>query len=76
MDPIGALTVAKKKSESRRFNTLVRMDDDLCDKARVLAAMRKVSMAEMFTDMLRPLVERELEKEYAKRAKRPKGDTD
>lgn len=53
-------------SESRRFNTLVRLDDELCEKARKLAALRGVSMAEMFTDMLRPLVDREWTKEVRK----------
>lgn len=62
----GAATVAKKKSEKRRYNTLVRMDDELCDRARKLAALRNTSMAEMFTEMLRPLVDREWAKEVRK----------
>lgn len=61
----GALLVAKK-SEKRKFNTLVRMDDELCDKARKLAALRNVSMAEMFASVLRPWVDREWAREVRK----------
>lgn len=59
--------VAKKKpSEKRRHNTLVRMDDELCEKARKLAALRGTSMAEMFTEVLKPWVDREWTKEVRK----------
>ena len=64
-----AVAVAKKRpsgSESRKFNTLVRMDDELCEKARMLALARTVSMAEMFSDVLRPWVDREWAKELKK----------
>lgn len=64
MGPTEVENVAKKKrSESRRFNTLVRMDDELCEKARKLAALRGLSMAEMFVQVLRPWVDREWSKE-------------
>ena len=63
--PSGTAAVAKK-SEKRKFNTLVRMDDELCDKARKLAALRGVSMAEMFASVLRPWVDREWSKEVRK----------
>jgi hypothetical protein len=63
--PTEAVAVAKK-SEKRKFNTLVRMDDELCEKARKLAALRGVSMAEMFASVLRPWVDREWSKEVRK----------
>lgn len=67
MHQSGATPVAKKKrSESRRFNTLVRMDDEVCEIARKIAALRGVSMAEMFADWLRPIVAREWSKEVRK----------
>jgi hypothetical protein len=74
----GAAAVPKKRksSESRKFNTLVRMDDEVCDMARTVASMRKTSMAELFSDWLRPVVKREYEKEIAKaqeRIAKPKG---
>lgn len=67
----GAVAVPKKKSsEKRKFNTLVRMDDELCEKARMLATHRKTSMAEMFSEMLRPVVDRE----YSKMVRKLKED--
>ncbi len=60
-------------SETRRYNTLVRMDDELCEMGRKLALARGVSMAEMFTDVLRPWVVREWTKEVAKEAKKLAG---
>lgn len=68
LTPAGILPVAKKRSESRRFNTLVRMDDDLCEKARKLAALRNTSMAEMFAAVLRPWVDREWSREVKRLA--------
>lgn len=70
----GAATVARKRggnasgsgSETRRYNSLVRMDDDLVAKAKKLAALRGVSMAEMFCEVLRPWVDREWSKEVRK----------
>lgn len=66
MLPSGTSAMGKKKSESRKFNTLVRMDDDLCRKARKLAALRETSMAEMFAAVLGPWVDREWAKETKK----------
>jgi hypothetical protein len=62
----GAGGVAKKKSEQRRFNTLVRMDDELCEMGRKLAALRGTSLAELFTETLRPIIKREWSKEVRK----------
>lgn len=71
----GAVAVAKKKtSEKRKFNTLVRMDDDLCSKARKLASLRGTSMAELFSELLTPLVDREWAKEVTKEVRKLKGD--
>lgn len=72
-----AVPVAKKKaksSESRRFNTLVRMDDDLVDEARKVAALRGVSVAQYFLDLCKPLVKRDLEKEARKLTGGSKGE--
>lgn len=61
----GAAAVAKK-SDKRRNNALVRMDDELVEKARKLAALRGTSMTDMFTEVLRPWVDREWAKEVRK----------
>lgn len=69
MTPTGALNVGRKRSESRRFNTLVRLDDELVARARKVAALKGTSLAEYFTDTLRPIVDRDLVREVRKLAK-------
>jgi hypothetical protein len=66
--PTGALTVAKKKTEPRRFNTLVRMDGDVVEKGKKVAALKGISLAEYFSDTLAPIVDRDLAKEVKKLA--------
>lgn len=61
-----ARDVAKKRSESRRYNTLVRLDDEVAAKARKVAALKGVSLAEMFSSILGPIVDREFAREVAK----------
>ena len=69
MAATGALPVAKKRSsESRRFNTLVRLDDDLVEKGKKVAALKGISLAEYFSDVLRPIVDRDMAKEVKKLA--------
>jgi hypothetical protein len=62
----GVLDVAKKRSESRRFNTLVRLDDELVETAKKVAALKGISLAEYFSDVLRPIVDRDLSREVKK----------
>jgi predicted HicB family RNase H-like nuclease len=64
--PTGVPPVAKKKSESRRFNTLVRLDDAVVEKAKKVAALKGISLAEFFSDILRPAVDREFAREVKK----------
>jgi predicted HicB family RNase H-like nuclease len=61
--------VAKKRSESRKFNTLVRFDDDLAAKARKVAALKGISLAEYLVDIVRPIVDRDMTKEIKKLSK-------
>lgn len=70
----GVLAVAKKRSESRRFNTLVRMDGELVDKAKKVAALKGISLAEYFSDTLAPIVDRDLAKEVRKLARGGEGE--
>lgn len=65
----GMLDVAKKRKESRRYNTLVRMDDDLVEKAKKVVALKGTSLAEYFSDVLKPIVDRDLKREVAKIAR-------
>lgn len=64
----GAAAVAKKRSESRRYNTLVRLDDELAEKTKKVAALRGQSVAEYISDALWPIVNRDLVKEIKKLA--------
>jgi hypothetical protein len=61
-----AMVVSRKRSESRRFNTLVRLDDQLVEKGRKVAALKGISLAEFFSDTLWPIVNRELDREVKK----------
>lgn len=61
-------TMGRKRSESRKYNTLVRMDDEVCAKGKKLAALRGVSMAELFSDILGPILDEEWAKEVTKEA--------
>jgi hypothetical protein len=63
------LPVSKKRSESRRFNTLVRLDDGLVERAKKVAALRGITLGDYLTDTLRPIVDRDLSKEAKKLAK-------
>ncbi len=69
MEATGVLDVGRKRSESRRFNTLVRLDDDLVIRAKKVAALKGISLAEYFSDTLRPIVDRDLSREVKKLAK-------
>lgn len=62
-------SVSKKKasgSETRKFNTLVRMEDELIEKAKVIAAIKGVSLGELFSPVLWPFVEKEWKKQGRK----------
>lgn len=74
MSPVGTGTVAKKKSESRRFNTLVRMDDELVERAKKVAALKGTSLAEYFGAVLTPIVAKDLAKEAKKLAEAEAAD--
>lgn len=54
--------------------TLVRMDDELVEKARKVAALRRIGLGEYLASLLRPLVKRDLEREARKLTGGPKGE--
>jgi hypothetical protein len=51
----------------RRFSTLVRVADDVAQVARELAPMLGVSMAELLSDILRPILQEKQAAEMKKR---------
>jgi hypothetical protein len=54
-------------TESRQFGTLVRIADDVASDAKVVASIRGVSMAELLTETLRPILKKALSDELRKR---------
>lgn len=71
-------TVAKKvsrkggRSESRRFGTLVRLDDEVVADAKVVASLEGVSMAELLSEILRPILKKRASVEFKKRFEKDK----
>jgi hypothetical protein len=57
----------KEGGESRRYDTLVRLADDVVSDAKVVASLRDVSMAELLSDTLRPILKKALADELRKR---------
>lgn len=73
--PVGRPKAKKEEpqAENRRFPTLIRVSEDVAQLGRELSAMRNVSMAELVSDTLRPILQEQLEQEMRKRLKpRPK----
>lgn len=56
-----------KSKEPRRFGTLVRLADDVVADAKVVASLRGVSMAELLSDTLRPILKKAMTEELRKR---------
>jgi hypothetical protein len=71
----GAEDVARKRSgsESRRLNTLVRLDDELVERGKAVAGMKGISLGEYFSAILRPVVERDRKREARKILGQPEG---
>lgn len=57
----------KDGGETRRFETLVRLSDDVVADAKVVASLRDISMAELLSDTLRPILKKALADELRKR---------
>ncbi len=59
----------------RRNDMAVKIDAEVIAEAKMVAASRGVSLAEYLSEILRPIVHRNLEEETAKRLKprKPKG---
>jgi hypothetical protein len=54
---------------AKRNDVTVKMDADVVKDAKVVAALKGLSLAEYLTEVVRPVVAEEFEKELAKRAK-------
>lgn len=64
------LHMAKKKAieaNEPQYGTMTRMADDVVETARVLAPMVGQSMAQLMSDILRPILAKRLEDEMRRR---------
>jgi hypothetical protein len=57
----------KKPGQARRFETLVRIAEDVVSDARVVASLKGVSMAALISDTLRPILKKSMADELRKR---------
>jgi hypothetical protein len=61
-------TSGKKAGAGKpKFEALVRIADDVAADARVVASIRGISMAELISDTLRPILKKALTEELRKR---------
>lgn len=67
-----------ERAMAKRNDVSVKIDADVVAEAKMVAASRDVSLAQYLSELLRPLVHRDLEREYARRSKlsRAKKDTE
>jgi hypothetical protein len=66
------LSVARKASRKksggpRRYDSLVRIADDVVADAKVVASIRDISMAELLSETLRPILKKAMVEELRKR---------
>jgi hypothetical protein len=61
---------------AKRNDVTVKVDAEVVATAKMVAASREVSLAEYLSEVLRPLVKRDLDQEYARRNQPPKTPKD
>jgi hypothetical protein len=57
----------KKMGEPRQFGSLVRIADDVVADAKVVASLHGISMAELLSETLRPILKKAMVEELRKR---------
>lgn len=73
MEPTTAGPIMPRRSdEPKRKDVPVKMDSDVVRLAKIVAAYKDKSLAAYLSDLVRPIVERELEQEQEK-TRKPKG---
>jgi hypothetical protein len=58
---------------TKRNDVSVKVDADVVAEAKMVAASRDMSLAEYLSELIRPLVRRDLERETTRRIQPPKG---
>lgn len=70
------MVITAEHSVAKRTDVSVKMDAEVVAEAKMVAASRDVSLAEYLSELVRPLVRRDLDREYERRAnpsQSPKG---
>lgn len=52
---------------TKRNDVSVKMDSQVVDDAKIVASYKKISLAEYLSELIRPLVAKQMEEEHAKR---------
>jgi hypothetical protein len=65
----------RKPSEIKRNDTVVKVDCEVIDDARKVAALREMTLAEYLTEIVRPIARRDLQAEAQRFADTAKAKT-
>lgn len=64
----GRVTMARKKSESRKHTAMMRIDPEALERAKLAASLMKMSLADWSSDVLRKAADRDIAREAKKLA--------
>lgn len=70
---VAGRSMPRRKDDAKRDDTPVRVDSAVVRDARIVAASRDVSLAEYISDLIRPLVARDLDALQQELARRSGG---
>lgn len=62
----------RRKDSPKRNDAPAKIDAEVIRDAKIVAACRDITLAEYLSELIRPLVARDLEQELEKRAKGPR----
>lgn len=68
MSPAGCASMAKKKSETRRHQAMMRIDSETLDRVKLAASLMRMSLADYASDTLRKAAEKDISREAKKLA--------
>ena len=64
---------APERTMVRRNDQTVKLDAEVARDAKIVAAYKDMSLAEYLSELIRPVVARDLESEHERKTKPPKG---
>jgi hypothetical protein len=63
------MTTTAEPAMARRNDVTVKMDADVAAIAKMVASSKNISLAQYLSEVVRPVAQRDLDQEYAKRSK-------